>query len=48
MRILAACSANIAHVDVLPQQGINVYDVIRRDTLVLSKDAVAYLEERLK
>ncbi len=41
-------AANIAHVDVLPQQGINVYDVIRRDTLVLSKDAVAYLEERLK
>ena len=41
-------ASNIAHVDVLPQQGINVYDVIRRDTLVLSKDAVAYLEERLK
>ena len=41
-------AANIAHVDVLPQQGINVYDVMRRDTLVLSKDAVAYLEERLK
>ena len=41
-------AANIAHVDVLPQQGINVYDVIRRDTLVLTKDAVAYLEERLK
>ena len=41
-------AANIAHIDVLPQQGINVYDVIRRDTLVLSKDAVAYLEERLK
>ena len=41
-------AANLAHVDVLPQQGINVYDVIRRDMLVLSKDAVAYLEERLK
>ena len=41
-------AANIAHIDVLPQQGINVYDVMRRDTLVLSKDAVAYLEERLK
>ena len=41
-------AANIKHIDVLPQQGINVYDVIRRDTLVLSKDAVAYLEERLK
>ena len=41
-------AANLAHIDVLPQQGINVYDVIRRDMLVLSKDAVAYLEERLK
>ena len=41
-------AANIAHIDVLPQQGINVYDVIRRDMLVLTKDAVAYLEERLK
>ena len=34
-------AANLAHIDVLPQQGINVYDVIRRDMLVLSKDAVA-------
>jgi len=41
-------AANLAHIDVLPQQGINVYDVIRRDMLVLTKDAVAYLEERLK
>ena len=41
-------ASNIAHIDVLPQQGINVYDVIRRDMLVLTKDAVAYLEERLK
>ena len=35
-------------VDVLPQQGINVYDILRRDFLVLSKDAAGYLEERLK
>ena len=41
-------AANIAHIDVLPQQGINVHNVIRRDMLVLTKDAVAYLEERLK
>jgi len=39
---------NIPLVDVLPQQGINVYDILRRDVLVLSKDAAAYLEERLK
>ncbi len=39
---------NIPHIDVLPQKGINVYDILRRDTLVLTKDAVAQLEERLK
>ena len=41
-------AANLPLVDVLPQQGLNVYDMIRRDVLVLSKDAVAYIEERLK
>jgi large subunit ribosomal protein L4 len=39
---------NIPNVDVLPVQGINVYDILRRNTLVLSKDAVAALEERFK
>ena len=39
---------NIPLIDVLPQQGINVYDILRRDVLVLSKDAAAFLEERLK
>ena len=39
---------NIPCVDVLPQQGANVYDIMRRDTLVLTKDAVAALEARLK
>jgi len=39
---------NIPLVDVLSQQGINVYDILRRDVLVLSKDAAAHLEERLK
>jgi large subunit ribosomal protein L4 len=37
---------NIPHVDVLPIQGINVYDILRRDTLVLTKAAVEALEER--
>ena len=41
-------ASNIPHVDVLPQQGINVYDILRRNVLVLSKDAAAHLEERLK
>ena len=44
----ARAAANIAHIDVLPQQGANVYDILRRDTLVLTKDAVKHLEERLK
>ena len=35
-------------IDVLPVQGINVYDILRRDTLVLTKAAVEALEERFK
>ena len=41
-------ASNLPFVDVLPQQGINVYDILRRDILVLSKDAAAHIEERLK
>lgn len=44
----ALSARNIINVDVLPAQGANVYDIIRRDVLVLSKDAVANLEGRLK
>jgi large subunit ribosomal protein L4 len=44
----ALSTRNIVGVDVLPQQGINVYDVLRKDTLVLTQEAVRYLEERLK
>lgn len=44
----ARAASNIAHIDVLPQQGVNVYDILRRDTLVLTKDAVKHLEERLQ
>ncbi|MDP7625069.1 MAG: 50S ribosomal protein L4, partial [Rhodospirillales bacterium] len=39
---------NIKGIDVLPQQGANVYDILRRDTLVLTKVAVEKLVERLK
>ncbi len=39
---------NIPLMDVLPQKGINVYDILRRDTLVLTKEAVQQLEARLK
>ncbi|MEQ8694954.1 50S ribosomal protein L4 [Bauldia litoralis] len=39
---------NIPQIDVLPIQGINVYDIMRRDTLVLTKAAVDALTERFK
>lgn len=39
---------SIPNVDVLPVQGINVYDILRREKLVLSKDAVDALEARFK
>ena len=44
----ARAAANLPGVDVLPQQGANVYDILRRDTLVLTKAAVEALEARLK
>ena len=40
-------SRNLVHVDVLKSDGANVYDILRRDTLVLTKAAVAQLEARL-
>jgi large subunit ribosomal protein L4 len=39
---------NIPHLDVIAVAGINVYDILRRDTLVLTKAAVESLEERFK
>jgi large subunit ribosomal protein L4 len=39
---------NIAEVDILPSHGANVYDILRRDTLVLTMVAVEKLVERLK
>ncbi len=46
--IFAKAARNIKHVDVLPQAGVNVYDILRHKQLVLTKDAVKHLEERLK
>ena len=45
---LAKAVRNIIGLDVLPSVGANVYDILRRDTLVLTKDAVDILTERLK
>jgi large subunit ribosomal protein L4 len=44
----ARAARNIPLVDVLPSQGANVYDIIRRNILVLTKSAVTDLEARLK
>ena len=45
--LFVRAARNIPMLDVLPQQGINVYDILRRDLLVLTKDSIAHLEERL-
>jgi large subunit ribosomal protein L4 len=44
----ARAARNIPKVDVLPVQGINVYDILRHDTLVLTKAALEALEARFK
>ena len=43
----ALATRNIADVDVLSTIGANVYDILRKDKLVLTKDAVTCLEDRL-
>jgi large subunit ribosomal protein L4 len=45
---LALAARNIPNVDVLPIQGINVYDILRRESLVLTRAAVDALEARFK
>jgi large subunit ribosomal protein L4 len=44
----ARAARNIPDIDVLPVQGINVYDILRRHTLVLTRAALTALEERFK
>ena len=44
----AVAARNIDGVDVLPSAGANVYDILRRDTLVITKAGVEALEARLK
>ncbi len=44
----ALAARNIPQIDVLPVQGINVYDILRRDKLVLTKAAIDALEARFK
>ena len=42
----ALASRNIPNIDVLPTAGLNVYDILRRHTLVLTKSAVEAIEAR--
>ena len=44
----AKAAANIAGLDVLPSIGANVYDILKRDTLVITKAGIEALEARLK
>ncbi len=44
----ARAARNIRDIDVLPIQGINVYDILRRDKLVLTRAAVQALEARFR
>lgn len=44
----ATAAANIAGLDILPSMGANVFDILKRDTLVLTKAGVEALEARLK
>ena len=43
-----AASRNLEGVDVLPSMGANVYDILKRDTLVITKAGIEALEARLK
>lgn len=44
----AKAAKNITGLDILPSVGANVYDILKRDTLVLTKEGVAAMEDRLK
>ncbi len=44
----AVAARNLPQIDVLPVQGVNVYDIMRRETLVLTKAAIEALEARFK
>jgi large subunit ribosomal protein L4 len=44
----ARAARNLRDIDVMPSQGANVYDILRRDLLVLTKSGVEALEARLK
>ncbi|GAM17332.1 hypothetical protein SAMD00019534_005070 [Acytostelium subglobosum LB1] len=44
---LSLAAFNLKHIDLLPQRGINVYSILQKDTLVLTKEAVELIQKRL-
>ena len=44
----AQAARNIDGLDILPSMGANVYDILKRDTLVITKAGIEALEARLK
>ena len=44
---VARSVSNIPHVDVLPQQGLNVLSILKREKLILTQDAIHHLHARL-
>ncbi len=44
----AAATANLSDINILPSMGANVYDILKSDTLVITKAGVEALEARLK
>ncbi len=46
-RVIEMSSRNIPHIKVLPQQGVNVYDLLKHEYLLVHEPAVKALEERL-
>jgi large subunit ribosomal protein L4 len=45
---VARAARNIPHIDILPNAGLNVYDILRADKLVLTQEAVNAIHERFK
>ncbi|HKK28986.1 MAG TPA: 50S ribosomal protein L4 [Alphaproteobacteria bacterium] len=44
---LRQAASNLIGIDVLPQQGANVYDILRRESLVMTREAIEHLQARL-
>ena len=44
---LIRAAANIRNLDVLSHQGLNVYDIVKKDNLIIIDDALKFVEERL-